>query len=257
MTIDTALQIRPLSGTIGAELRGVNLGELDDAAFEAVAQALWDNQVLVVPGQNLDIDSHVAFGRRFGSLHTHPAGSGVDGHPEILLLANRGKDRNITQVWHSDVSCDERPPSISILQARQLPAAGGDTMWASQYGGYDRLSDAMKAMLEPLNAEHEAFGLAATHPVVRTHPETGRKALYVNGGFTCRFEGMTDAESRPLLDFLIAHGSQPDLTFRHSWSEGDIVMWDNRCVMHYAIHDYDDDPRVMHRVTVQGERPER
>ena len=129
-------------------------------------------------------------------------------------------------------------------------------MWANQYEALDRLSPAMRRMIAPLRAVHSNFGMEATHPVIRTHPETGRQALYVNRGFTKYFEGMTVAESRPLLDFLTEAASALDLTMRHSWSEGDVVMWDNRCVMHYAIHDYDDEPREMHRVTVQGERPE-
>lgn len=247
----------PLSGTLGAEVRDVRLDELDDTGFAAFAALLWEHQMLVVPGQHLAPGVHKEFGQRFGELHSHPAAPGVDGHPEILLLINRGKPANITEVWHSDVSCEAEPPSISILQAKELPSAGGDTMWASQYEAYDRLSDGMKEMLEPLDAVHSAFGLESVHPVVRKHPMTGRKALYVNGGFTQRFAGMTKEESRPLLDYLVTHGSQPDLTIRHRWNVGDVVLWDNRCVMHYAIHDYADDPREMHRVTVRGERPAR
>jgi len=252
-----AFGVTPLSGTLGAEVRDVRLDELDDAGFAALSALLWEHQVLVLRDQHLTPGAHKAFGQRFGELHSHPAAPGVDGHPEILLLVNRGKPANITEVWHSDVSCEPEPPSISILQAKQLPAAGGDTMWADQYEAYDRLSDGMKAMLEPLDAVHAAFGLESVHPVVRSHPMTGRKALYVNGGFTQRFDHMTVAESRPLLDHLVQHASQPDLTVRHRWNEGDVVMWDNRCVMHYAIHDYGDDPREMHRVTVRGERPTR
>lgn len=247
----------PLSGTLGAEVRDVRLDELDEAGFAAFSALLWEHQVLVVRDQHLAPSAQKEFGQRFGELHSHPAAPGVDGHPEILLLVNRGKPANITEVWHSDVSCEAEPPSISILQAKQLPPAGGDTMWASQYEAYERLSDGMKAMLEPLDAVHAAFGLESVHPVVRTHPVTGRRALYVNGGFTQRFADMTVAESRPLLDYLVGHASQPDLTIRHRWNEGDVVMWDNRCVMHYAIHDYADDPREMHRVTVCGERPSR
>ena len=251
------LRTTPLAGSIGAEVHDVRLDQLDDDGFEALCAAFWEHQVLVVRDQHLDPADHKAFGERFGELHSHPAAAGVDGHPEILLLRNRGKDKNITQVWHSDVSCEERPPSISILQAKELPPAGGDTMWADQYGAYERLSPAMQDLLEPLNAVHKGFGIEHEHPVVRRHPETGRKALYVNAGFTQRFAGMTNEESRPLLEFLWAHGSQPDLTVRHRWSVGDIVMWGNRCVMHYAIHDYDDDAREMHRVTLRGQVPVR
>ena len=128
-------------------------------------------------------------------------------------------------------------------------------MWASQYAALDRLSPGLVQMLEPLRAVHNNFDLESVHPVIRTHPETGRRALYVNKGFTSRFENMTEAESRPLLDYLVSVGSQPDLTMRHRWQANDVVFWDNRCVMHFAIHDYGDAPRAMRRVTVRGERP--
>lgn len=243
------------SGSTGARIRGVDLNHLDDETFVALRQALLDHGVVHLPGQDLTPEAHKAFGERFGSLHTHPAAPGVDGHPEILLLENRGKKHTITEVWHSDVTCEVRPPAISILAARVLPDAGGDTMWANQYLAYDRLSDGMKQMLDGLRAVHAAFNLEAVHPVVRTHPESGRKALFVNAGFTSHFEGMTKAESKPLLDYLVAVASTPDLTYRHSWSPGDVVMWDNRGVMHFAIHDYTDQHRVMHRVTVAGDEP--
>lgn len=250
-----ALTVERLTGSTGARIRGVDLNALDDDAFATIRLALLEHGVVHLPDQDVTPEAHKAFGERFGELHTHPAAPGVDGHPEILLLENRGKARTITEVWHSDVTCETKPPAISILAARTLPASGGDTMWANQYLAYDRLSDAMKAMLGGLRAVHEAFGLEAVHPVVRTHPETGRKALFVNGGFTSHFEGMTKAESRPLLDHLVAFASTPDLTYRHSWSSGDVVLWDNRGVMHFAVHDYEDQLRVMHRVTVAGDQP--
>ena len=250
-----SFSVEPLTGSLGGLVSGVDLGELDDATFGLVANALWEFQVLVFREQDITIEEHVAVGKRFGSLHTHPAAPGVEGYPEILLLRNRGKDKNITQVWHSDVSCEVEPPSISILRAIEVPSAGGDTMWANQYAALERLSPGLREMIGPLRAVHNNFDLEATHPVVRTHPETHRPALYVNGGFTKRFENMSVEDSRPLLKWLVEVGSSPDLTMRHSWRAGDVVMWDNRCVMHYAIHDYGDEPREMHRVTVQGEQP--
>ena len=153
------------------------------------------------------------------------------------------------------MSCDARPPSVSILRAIELPACGGDTMWASQYTALERLSPALRKTLAPLAAVHKNFDMEAVHPVLRTHPETGKQALYVNAGFTSHFKGMTRAESKPLLDYLVGVGSSLDLTMRHSWRPGDLVLWDNRCVMHFAIHDYGNAERVMHRVTVRGERP--
>lgn len=251
------LCIEKLSGTFGGSIRNFSLASLSTADFEQVAQALWEHQVLVFKEQSLSAEDHLALGKRFGPLHMHPTSktNGAVEHPEVLVIRSSGKDKNITEVWHTDVSCDETPPSISILQAVELPPFGGDTMWANQYEALDRLSPALREMITPLRAVHSNFGLEASHPVVRTHPESGREALYVNSGFTKHFEGMTPAESKPLLDYLCAVGSGPDLTMRHRWSVGDVVMWDNRCVMHYAIHDYDDMPREMHRVTVSGERP--
>lgn len=249
------LTVERLTGSTGARIRGVDLNRLDEPTFALIRDTLLEHGVVHLPDQDVTPEAHKAFGERFGPLHTHPAAPGVEGHPEILLLRNYGKEHSITEVWHSDVTCEERPPAISILAARVLPGFGGDTMWANQYLAYDRLSEGMKRMIAPLRAVHEGFGLEATHPVVRTHPDTGRPALFVNAGFTRRFEDMTVAESRPLLDHLIAVASTPDLVYRHQWSAGDVVMWDNRGVMHFAVHDYVEQERVMHRVTVAGDRP--
>lgn len=249
------IQVRRLTGAIGAEVSGVDLNDVDDDKFAVILDALLEHGVVVCRGQALTPESHKAFGRRFGDLHTHPAAPGPEGHPEILLLRNAGKTKTITEVWHSDVTCEQRPPSVSILRAVELPEYGGDTIWANQYLAYERLSDGMKRMLEGMRAVHAAFGLEATHPVVRTHPVSGRKALFVNAGFTRRFEDMTVAESQALLGYLIDAATTPDLCYRHQWSPGDVVMWDNRGVMHFAVHDYDEQPRVMHRVTVHGDKP--
>jgi taurine dioxygenase len=250
-----AVAVERASGSTGARIRGVDLNALEDDTFATIHQALLEHGVVHLPGQDVTPEAHKAFGERFGALHTHPAAPGVHGHPEILLLENRGKSNTITEVWHSDVTCEAKPPAISILAARTLPDAGGDTMWANQYLAHDRLSDGMKAMLDGMRAVHKGFGLEAVHPVIRTHPETGRKALFVNGGFTSHFENMTKAESKPLLDHLVAFASTPDLTYRHSWSAGDVVLWDNRGVMHFAVHDHEHQHRVMHRVTVTGDEP--
>lgn len=251
----TEVGLRKLTGAIAVEIDGVDLNQLDDATFATIHEALLEHGVVVFHGQDLTPEAHKAFGRRFGDLHTHPAAPGPDGHPEILLLKNYGKAKSITEVWHSDVTCEQRPPSVSILRAVDLPDYGGGTMWANQYLAYERLSDGMKRMLDGMRAVHNAFNLEATHPVVRTHPESGRKALFVNAGFTRHFEDMTVAESQPLLRYLIEAATTPDLCYRHLWASGDVVMWDNRGVMHFAIHDYGDQSRVMHRVTVHGDEP--
>ena len=250
------LIVEKLSGSIGGLVQDFSLHNLSDAGFEQVKEAFWVHQVLVFKNQSLAIEDHIELGRRFGPLHTHPSANGVDGHPEVLLLRNKGKSNTITEVWHSDVSCEQEPPAISVLQCIEAPSFGGDTLFASQYAALDSLSPTLRELIKPLRAVHANFGMEATHPMVRTHPETGRAALYVNRGFTKYIEGMTPAESRPLLDYLINAGSSPDITMRHSWGVGDIVMWDNRCVMHYAVHDYGDMPREMHRVTIAGDRPE-
>ena len=255
MMIDR-MKVSKLTGSIGAQITGVQLAEIDEPTFDEIAKAFWENQVLVFRDQSLSIEEHISLGQRFGELHIHPAIPGVGGHKEILPVFNRGKEKAGTEVWHSDVSCDPRPPSISILRAIEVPPYGGDTMWASQYTALERLSGAMRDMIEPLRAVHKKFEMEAVHPVVRTHPETGRKALYVNHGFTSHFEGMSIDESKPLLDYLVGVGSAPDLTMRHSWQVGDVVMWDNRCVMHFAVHDYGDAQRDLQRVTVRGERPQ-
>lgn len=253
----TAVRVRKLAGALGAEMTGVDLSRLEEDRFGAVRDALLEHIVVVVPDQDLRPESLKEFGARFGPLLTHPAVQGQQGHPEVLPLVNRGKEQTITEVWHSDITCEQRPPSISVLHARVVPAYGGDTMWANQYLAYDRLSEGMKRMLEGMEAVHSGFGLEAVHPAVRTHPVTGRRAMFVNAGFTRRFRDMSTQESLPLLRQLVAHATAPDLTFRHRWSRGDVVMWDNRCVMHYGIHDYGDQERVMHRVTVEGDRPVR
>ena len=249
------MKFNRLTGNIGAEVVDFQLCEISDSSFSEVAELLWEHQVLVFRRQEMTASDHVALGRRFGELHWHPNFPGIDEHPEVLAISNWGKDKTITEVWHSDVSCDDEPPSVSILRAIHIPSYGGDTMWSNQYAAWDSLSESMQRMIAPLRAVHENYDIRSSHPVARTHPETGRKALYVNDGFTRHFEGMSVAESRPLLRYLVDVGSSLDLTMRHSWQPGDLVMWDNRCVMHFAIHDYGDAQRDMHRVTVRGEKP--
>lgn len=264
MTISTT----PLAGSLGAQVHDLDLVELEAAGFAEVQRLFLEHHVLVFRDQKLSPEQQIAFGERWGSLLIHPIIPHVEGHPPVIAIENLGKHRTLTEFWHSDVTFERCPPSISMLYALEIPAAGGDTLFANQHAAYERLSPGMKAMLGSLRAVHSGRGLGAAagkaeqwahqgeaHPVVRTHPETGRKALYVNSGFTVAFEDMTAEESRPLLNYVCKQAVTPDVTMRHVWREGDLVMWDNRSVQHYAIHDHGDTPRRLHRITVEGDEP--
>jgi len=264
----TAFTVAPLTGAVGAALRGVDLANLDDAAFAKIKGAFLGHCMLVFPQQDLDEQAHLAFAARWGEISITPMVTNyLEGFPGVLRLTNKGKDKTPTENWHSDSSFQEKPPAVTILAAKDLPAMGGDTMWCNLYLAYERLSDGMKKLLSGVRARFCVARLARAHahpgeipeqyhPVVRTHPETGRKALFVGHPETCtNFENMTVAESRPLLDYLYAHSTQPDAIYRHVWKPGDVLMWDNRCTMHYAVHDYGSQVRNMNRVTVKGTKP--
>jgi taurine dioxygenase len=223
---------------------------------------------VVLPGRPLAPEQQIRYGSRFGELAVHPIVPHLEGHPPIIVLdSTRRENRGRTDFWHSDATFGERPPAITILHALRIPPAGGDTMFANQYLAYEGLSPGLRRMLDPLRAVHTATGLASavgkdpgafapvSHPVVRTHPETGRRALFVNVAFTSHFEDMTVEESQPLLDHLYRVSVRPEITFRHRWKVGDTLMWDNRSVLHYAIPDYGSAARLMHRVIVKGDRP--
>jgi taurine dioxygenase len=280
-----------LSPVLGAELRGLDLSRpLGDRDFAALREAwLGSDGLLVVRGQHLDEAAQVAFSRRFGPIFgdpdTEPLVDTVDQYmhpdwPQIYRVSNRtGSDgrpmgrRRAGTYWHSDVSFLPRPAMASILLAIEIPPLGGDTLFASTSAAYDALSEPMKALLEPLRAVHDFAAARAgwsheskaerdasrtrnVHPVVRTHPETGRRALFVNPGFTAGLEGFEPAESAALLAFLFDHATRPEWVYRHRWEPHDLLIWDNRCTMHYAVADYPDGhPRHMHRTTVIGDRP--
>ena len=276
---ETLLELRPLSGALGAEVIGVDLSRpLDDAAFAAVHAAFLEHIVLLFRDQEMAPAQQIAFTRKFGRVEPHPLHSrrGLDGHPEVLVLENRsGLPGARNDFWHSDISFGAEPPLGSVLRAIEVPEGHGDTMFCNMYAAYAAHSPAFRRMLDGLTAEHSARRLAernrdsgndglpipdvpppVTHPVVRTHPESGRRALYVNPYFTRRFSGMRDDESRPLLDYLCAEAVRPENVYRHRWRKGDVLMWDNRCAMHYAVMDYDDSMmRLMHRTTAAGDRP--
>lgn len=273
------LTVRPLCGALGAEVSGVDLaGRLDDAVFAEIRQAFVDHIVLVFPDQDWSPADQVAFTARFGVVEAHPLRSraGLAEHPEILVIVNRPGERAArNDIWHSDISFAERPPLGSVLYGLEVPEGFGDTMFCNMVKAFEALPPGMQRMLRGLTALHSAEGLArrnneeqnnalpiaavpdpVEHPVVRTHPDSGRSALYVNPWFTERFANMTAAESRPLIDFLSAEATRPENVYRHRWRRHDVVMWDNRAAMHYAVRDYDDSMvRIMHRTTAAGERP--
>jgi taurine dioxygenase len=278
------LDVRPISGALGAEVFGVDLAEpMGDNLFQAVRQAFLDHCVLFFRDQTLSTDQQKAFACRFGPLNIHPfVNPGAD--PEVLEVVKEPTERyNFGGNWHSDVSFQSEPPLGSMLYALEAPSYGGDTLFLSMYRAYETLSDGMKRLLDGLTAIHsaakpygpdaEAYGFRrdlktmkvrlsedaqaaeCEHPVVRTHPETGRKALFVSRTFTLRFKDMTEEETAPLLDFLVDHAVRPENMCRFRWTPGAVAFWDNRCTMHYAVNDYHGQRRHMRRVTVDGDRP--
>lgn len=279
-----SIDITPVTGALGAEIAGVDLSKpLSNEVFSDIYQAFLDHLVIFFRDQNMTPEQHRDFAARFFKLEAHPFVQSLDGIPEIIeIIKEPDEHKNWGGPWHSDVTFKEEPSIGAVLYARDVPGYGGDTLFANMYLAYETLSDGLKAMIEGVNAVHESGepsnytnyyksmrGKAeataiesSVHPVVRTHPETGRKALFVNGGFTRRFENMTEEESRPLLEYLWTHASRPEFTCRQHWAQGSIAVWDNRVTMHHAV---DDDfralqngqgfRRVMHRATMAGQPP--
>lgn len=276
----TALGIVPLTPTIGAVIEGVRLGAaMSDDRIADIRAALLAHKVLFFQEQDLTPAQQRDFARRFGQLDVHPLYPGAADAPEIMVLDNHAGNPTDNDHWHTDVTYLERPAMAGILYARELPAVGGDTLWASMTAAYEALSPTMRTVLDGLSAVHDfshafrADTLAARnagdkkleagraahppviHPVVRVHPETGEKALFVNSVFTSRIKGMRREESRALLDFLFAHVQRPDFQVRWRWKPGSVAFWDNRCTQHYAVNDYLPHRRVLTRATVNGDRP--
>lgn len=261
------LKISPLSGSIGAQVQGIDLGAVDSDTFATIKEAFLQYCMLVFRDQDIDEAEQVAFGKMWGEPSVTPMLTYIDGFPGLREQVNIGKDKTPTENWHYDSTFMERPPAITMLAAKVLPPYGGDTMWCNQYLAYDALSDGMKKMIGGLRVKFVGTRLAriyndggdvpfAYHPMVRSHPETGRKALFVGHPETAmEIENMTAEEGRVILDYLYAHSPKPDRTYRHVWQTGDVLMWDNRCTMHYAVHDYGSADRVMHRMTIEGDVP--
>lgn len=273
------IQARKVSGALGAELTGVDLSKplSKDAAAE-IRRLFLEHQVIFFRDQPLAPAQYMAFAQAFGEPVEYPLVKGLEGFPKIIEVKKLEHERAaFGAIWHTDTAYLERPPMGSMLLAREIPPHGGDTLFASMTAAYDALSDGMKRMLDGLKAvnsstkadasktredrikssgtEEARREFSAEHPVVRTHPETGRKALYVNRGHTVRFAGMTEDESRPLLEFLYQHAISPEFTCRFSWQVGSIAFWDNRCAQHNPVNDYHGFRRVMHRITLAGDVP--
>jgi len=266
------ISIRKLTPAIGAEIEGIDLSRpLSNAELQTVHDALLDNLVIFFRDQRLTPAQHKAFGSRFGPLHIHPAPLGVvDGHPEIIVVKADENSKHIAgEEWHSDVSCDEVTPMGSVLYITKVPPVGGDTLFASMYAAFEMLSPSMQRFVCGLTAIHDgarnyagrrsAEGRGefprAEHPVVRTHPETGRRALFVNRLFTTRIPQLSKAESDALLAMLFAHAENPYFQCRFTWRANSVAFWDNRCVQHLAVWDYYPHRRYGHRVTILGDRP--
>jgi len=277
----TAIEIRPLSGSLGAEIHGIDLARpLDAETFERVERAFLDHLVLFFRDQELTPAQQVAFAARFGPVGRYPLAEAIPEHPDIIAVVKEpGQTTNFGGVWHSDTAYLERPALGSLLYAKEVPASGGDTLFANMYLAYESLSPGLRRLLDGLRAvnsagknketlrgDHlaggamsrtavDARGLRAEHPVVRRHPVTGRKALYVNRAHTVAFKDMTEAESAGLLGYLFEHAAREDFTCRFRWRAGSLALWDNRCTQHYPLNDYPGQRRVMHRATIEGDRP--
>ena len=268
----TKFRVQQLTPAIGAELLDVDLRSFDDTLIAEVRAALLHYKVVSFRNQDLTREQHIDFARQFGGLEIHPATPKDQPDPEVLRIAHGPKSRGAENMWHSDVTWREAPSLGSILRALELPKVGGDTLFANMVMAYDRLSDEMKEKIEPLSASHDIARVFArrlgkkaeelhdkyppmVHPVVRTHPETKERVIYVNGAFTDHIVDMDPEESRALLDTLYKTAWNPELQCRFRWEVGSMAFWDNRACQHFAASDYYPDVRVMERVTIEGDRP--
>ncbi|HEX3178035.1 MAG TPA: TauD/TfdA family dioxygenase [Methylomirabilota bacterium] len=274
----SSIGIERVAGALGAEITGVDLRKpLDDATYTLLRRAWLEHLVIFFRDQDLSPAQFLAFARRFGDPVEYPFVKGLDEHPEIIPVLKLAHEHiNFGGVWHSDTAYLDAPPMASMLVAREIPPVGGDTLFANMYLAYETLSEGLRRTLEPLRAVNSSSkadasrtredrmkdsgrevrkDYLAAHPVVRRHPETGRCALYVNVAHTVRFDGMTEEESAPLLDYLFRHQTRPEFGCRFRWRPGSIALWDNRCAQHNAINDYHGHRRLLHRITLAGDTP--
>ena len=280
MTVKSNLRITPQSPTLGARIDGVNLAEhISDETVAVIRQALLDHEVLFFENQELTPSQQRDFAARFGRLHVHPIRPSVPGLPEVLVLDNEPASETDSGNWRTDVTFIETPPMGSILYAKEIPPLGGDTIWSSMRAAYNGLSEPFRNFLATLEAEHdisrsfppnhtsalkmgvERYTWArrehppVAHPVVRTHPETGRDGLFVNSGFSTRILGLSPSESEKVLELLSEHIQRPEYIVRWNWKPNSLAFWDNRVTQHYTLNDYLPHRRVMHRTTILGDRP--
>ncbi len=278
---NSSFDIQPIAGALGAELSGVDLSQdLSDQTIGEIRRALLDHCVIFFRDQDLSVERHKAFVRRFGEIFVHPNFKGTQADPEVVnVVRNPGDARIVGEKWHHDTTMCAEPPMGAVFFAMEVPPYGGDTLFANQYLAYETLSDGMKALLAGLRVKHTDRAIAGPqaavsksrttavredadwretisyHPAVITHPETGRKALFVNHSHCVAFEGMTEAESKPLLDYLLDHGHRAEFTCRFRYTPGSVAFWDNRCVKHMAVNDAGPFRRVARRIQIQGTHP--
>lgn len=268
--------VEPITPVLGARVSGIALADATDADLDAIRRAIADHKVLFFAEQNLEPEAHLAFARKMGKIDVAAFGPKHADHPEMTVLDQEAPKGEGADAWHTDNTYVQCPPSYTILQSVLLPPLGGDTCFADMYAAWDALSPAMRGLLSQLTATHDltktlsraiADGnstanladMQATyppvhHPIARRHPETGKTALFINGNFTTKIDGLSDRESESILKMLLTHVGSPEFQCRHRWTEGDLTMWDNRAVQHFAVPDYTS-RRIMHRLTIAGEDP--
>ena len=279
MTSFSTINVKPLSGYVGAEIDGINLKKISEEQFVEIKMAFGEYGVIFFRNQSLLPQEEITFAEYWGKININRFFTNLEGYPKIALVSKEpDQKKNIGGAWHTDHTYDLEPAMGSILFAHQVPKNGGDTMFSSMYAAYESLSDGLKDTLKNLYGRHSSrhvFGMSraernddtvgriinsdqanqdAIHPVIITHPETGRKALFVNPTFTLGFKGWSDEESKSLLQYLYSHATKPEFTCRFKWEEGSIAFWDNRSTWHLAVNDYHGERRLMHRITIDGTR---